>query len=70
MFKKGDKVIITQCCHLPCDCNYEKVGTFNGFAPSKYSFVLTIKDLDNDSIYTNNFYKIVPYNELTEVLYL
>ena len=68
MFKKGDKVIITQCCSYKkdCNCTFPKVGKYNGNGYADLMYKVYFKD----NIHNNHiFHKIVPYNELTKALY-
>ena len=67
MLKSGDKVIITKCCSVECGCPFPKIGIFKRHLLNydNLKFAVTI---NKGSAY--KFNEVVPYNKLTEVLYL
>jgi len=69
MLKPGDKVIITKCCSVECGCSYPKIGIFKSYLPNSANLKFGVI-INNQGRAWDKFNEVVPYNKLTEVLYL
>jgi len=67
MLKPGDKVIITKWCPAKCACGYS-IGIFKRYLPNSANLKFAV--IINKGGAWDKFNEVVPYNKLTEVLYL